>query len=273
MPNTSFGNGAGYVLTSFSANAGVLSNDVAHAMAVAPSGEIFVAGDSNAAGHGQDFAIAAYNADGSVVTSFGTSGGAPDFTGGDDSIASIALQANGDIVAAGFATNSGGVASVAVARFVPTGVLDVRFGTNGELTTTVGGVDDEAASLALDSKGRIVVGGFTAIGSAADGSLSANFLLLRYTDAGKLDRSFGNGGVTTTSFNQPAAITGVLIDPDGTILASGKTTASLTRHQSRRTGRCAVRYTDKGQSDTTFNVTGQAIFSLASAPVTTALQD
>ena len=58
--DTTFGNGAGYVLTSFSSTAGTLSNDVAHALTVGADGTIYVGGSSDAAGHGLDFAIAAF---------------------------------------------------------------------------------------------------------------------------------------------------------------------------------------------------------------------
>ena len=65
--DTTFGNGAGYVLTSFSSIAGTLSNDVAHALAIGPDGTIYLGGSSDANGDGSDFAIAAYTSSGSPV--------------------------------------------------------------------------------------------------------------------------------------------------------------------------------------------------------------
>ena len=113
----------------------------------------------------------------------------------------------GELIAAGSAADpSSGVSSVALAAFLPTGALDAKFGGNGKIAISVGGVDDAASAMAIDGKGNILVGGYSATGSAAAGTLSANFLLLRYTSAGKLDDTFGAHGIVTTSFNQPAAI-------------------------------------------------------------------
>ena len=91
--DTTFGNGTGEALTSFSSTAGVLSNDVAHALAVGPDGTIYVGGSSDTAGHGQDFAIAAYNSGGGLSTAFGGTGKVLlDFLGGNDSIAARRLE-------------------------------------------------------------------------------------------------------------------------------------------------------------------------------------
>ena len=190
-----------------------------------------------------------------------------DFLGGADSIAALALGSNGELIAAGSAINpSSGVSSVALAEFLPSGALDHKVRRKGKNRWPgVGGVDDAASALAIGTKGTFVVGGYTGIGSASAGTLSANFLLLRYTSAGKLDKSFGTRGVVTTSFNQPAAISTVLIDPNGTIVASGKTASSLATLNVSELDLAVARYTARGQLDTTFNGTGLATFSVANA--------
>ena len=259
----SFGNGTGEVLTSFSTSA-ALSNDSANSIVVSPkNGTIYVGGSSNAAGRGLDFAIAAYNGDGSPDTAFGATGTALlDFADGDDVIRNLALQANGDLIAAGSTATASGINQVGVARFLPTGALDPQFASKGKLTTSVNGVDDEATSLAIDSKGRINVGGFSATGSASDGSLSSDFLMIRYTAAGAVDRTFG-GGPVTTSVGQPAAITQLVIQSNGRIVASGKTTASLTNLDQTHLQVAVAWYLSSGKLDTTFNGTGTAIINLA----------
>jgi uncharacterized delta-60 repeat protein len=266
--DTSFGNGTGIVLTSFSSTPGTLSNDTVRSMAIRPNGEIFVAGQSDAGGHGLDFAIAAYNADGSPDMSFGTAGKVIiDFRGGDDSIASIAVQRNDDIVAAGTTVNpANGVTSVALARLLPDGALNVQFGTKGEVITNVRGSIDGASSVAIASNNKIVIAGFSASGSAAAGTLSSDFLLIRYLPNGKLDRIFGVGGIVITSFNQPSAASKVLLQSDGTIIASGKTTASLVNLDPSQLDLAIARYTANGRLDPTFAGTGEAIYSLAGPP-------
>ena len=263
--DTTFGGGTGMAMTSFSSTPGVLSNDLAHAVTVGRDGTIYIGGSSDANGQGLDFAVAAYTPAGTLSTVFATNGKTLlDFNGGADSIASLAMAANGDLVAAGSAGNSStGVTSVALAEFLPSGALDTAFGGSGNVTTSVRGVADAAFSIAIDSKGNIVAGGYSATGSASAGTLSADFLLLRYSAAGKLDNTFGTHGVVITTFHQPAAISSVVPNADGTIVASGKTVASLTNLDPGSLDLAISRYTAKGQPDTTFNGTGQAILSLS----------
>ena len=264
--DTGFGGGTGEVLIRFS-DGSVFSNDVLNAMAVGTDGAIYLGGSSDAGGStGTDFAIAELNADGSVHTAFGSGGTLlQDFDGGDDVINSLALQGNGDIVAAGSAT-IGAAPQIALARFLPSGALDVRFGTRGLVTTSVGDVDDSAASVVIQPKGQIVVGGSTA--TDTDGLFGSNFVVVRYTSAGRIDRSFGKGPVIT-SFSGPSAITQLILQADGDIIASGKTTSDLTDAVSNNLNIAVVRYTARGALDTVFDGTGKTIINLGTGTVTT----
>jgi uncharacterized delta-60 repeat protein len=256
--DTSFGSGTGQVLLSFSTT-GTLSDDVLKSLVVSSTGIIYAGGYSNAAGLGTDFAVAAFNAAGLPDTAFnGTGRETVDFSGGNDGINSLALQTNGSIVAAGFA-GFGSATSVALARFLPTGALDKHFGIKGVVTTNVRGVFDDASSVAIGPRGQIVVGGLSATGSGS--SLSSDFLVARYTSTGKLDRTFASGTVVT-SFGQPTAITRVLVTSTGQIIASGKTTATLTSVVNSQLDVAVARYTATGALDTSFNTTGTAVFSL-----------
>jgi uncharacterized delta-60 repeat protein len=265
-PDTGFGNGSGQELISFSATPGALSSDVLHAMATTPGGLIYLAGQSNAGvGTGLDFAVAELNADGSPVGGFGNNGRALLDLGGNDSINAIVVQSNGELVAAGSTQNSiSGVASIAMVRLTPAGTLDPTFGNKGTVITSVRGVDDEASSLALTSDGKIWLGGTSATGSSADGTLTSDFVVARYTKVGKIDPSFGHGPVIA-SFGQPAALTQILVRPDGELVASGKTTASLSGLNPGALDLALVRYTSTGVPDPTFNGTGKAIVNLAAA--------
>lgn len=265
----SFGGGNGYVQTRFSATVPTTENDFADCIAVNSSGEIFVGGSSNAAGNGQDFAIAAYNPDGTPDSGFGpTSAGTVTlaFTG-DDSIASLVVEPDGDLVAAGSTVNASGISSVALATFLPTGTLDTHFGDKGKVVTSVpGGNDAAASSVALAPGNKLVVGGYAATGSAAAGTLSSDFLILRYSANGTLDHTFNHTGLVTTSFNQPAAVTRILVDPDGSIVATGKTAPSLSALDPANLDAAIARYESNGQPDLSFNSTGQSTFSFAATP-------
>ena len=165
---------------------------------------------------GSEFALARYNADGSLDTSFGdggkvTTGFDPaDVT--DDRVAEIVLQPDGKIVAAGTIYN-GSNYDFALARYDPDGSLDSGFGAGGTVTTALGPNHDFASALALQPDGKIVVGGLSEQLSG-DG-----FALARYNADGSLDMNFGTLGTTLTRPSGWAEA--IVLQPDGRILAGG----------------------------------------------------
>jgi uncharacterized delta-60 repeat protein len=115
--DTSF-HGDGVVITDVGGRA-----DGSHDLRVQSDGKILLVGTSSN-GSNLDFALARYNADGSLDTSFGGDGIVTTaIGGGDDDGLGIALQADGKIVVAGSAQN-GSEWDFAVARYYPNGSLD-----------------------------------------------------------------------------------------------------------------------------------------------------
>jgi uncharacterized delta-60 repeat protein len=112
----------------------------------------------------QAFVLTRYNGNGTIDISFGTRGAAvTTFPGnGFSAIAALAVQSNGDIVAAGVTEVKNPVfgsepSDFALARYTPTGQLDTTFGNNGRVTTAFGtnGANAGAASaLAVQSDGK-----------------------------------------------------------------------------------------------------------------------
>src|SRR5262245_12063781 len=96
-----FGSG-GLVTTDFG------GSDSAQAVAIQSDGKIVAAGSS-----GGDFALARYNADGSLDASFGGGGKVTTDFGGFDAASALAVQPDGRIVAAG----RGGTGDMALARY------------------------------------------------------------------------------------------------------------------------------------------------------------
>jgi uncharacterized delta-60 repeat protein len=267
-PLSTFGSG-GQIAFSFLSSTSS-SHDVLNSIAVAPNGTIYLGGSTDAANTGNtDLAVAALTPAGALLSTFGVNGLARfDVAGGDDVIHSLAVQKNGDILAAGSATVNGNV-EVALARLLTTGKLDPHFGVKGIVTASIGGEYDSASSVAIQPNGDIVLGGITASGSGA--SLTSNFVLQRYTTAGKLDRTFGGGaagaGSVITNFGQPSALTQIVLQANGDIIASGKTTASLTNVAPAALDVAIARYTIAGKLDTSFNDTGMVIVDLSSGVV------
>ena len=115
-------------------------------------------GQADAAGT-VDFALARYNGDGSLDTSFGTGGlVTTDFGGFFDSARAAVLQPDGKIVAMGF-SNSSGTLDFALARYNSDGSLDTSFGL---ITTDFGSGSSEAFGGTLLSNGSIIAVGFDA---------------------------------------------------------------------------------------------------------------
>jgi uncharacterized delta-60 repeat protein len=238
--DTSFGSG-GKVTTSFGG-----SLDIANSVAVQSDGRII------AAGYTQDqsfengrFALARYNGDGSLDTSFGSGGKVTtSFGSGSDNLASgVALQSDGRIVAAGSSRTT--AQRFALARYNGNGNLDTSFGSGGLVTTTFAGSNAGAAGVAVAPDGRIV-----AAGSSDNGS-NSRFAVARYNSNGSLDTSFGNGTVTTAFGSNPQdTAVSVAVQPDGRILAAGSTLNGSTR----RFG--LARYNSNGGLDTLFGAGG-----------------
>ncbi len=212
--DTSFGpNKDGKVTTDFAS-----SYDVAFDVAIQSDGKIVAAG--SAYGTYLDFALARYNADGTLDTSFGPNKDGKittDFASSADDARSVAIQSDGRIVAAGIAFN-GTNYDFALARYNADGTLDTSFGPNkdGKVTTDFASGYYRAFSVGIQSDGRIVVAGNAWNGTNFD------FALARYNPDGNLDTTFGTSGKVTTDFasgNDEAL--SVAIQSDGKIVVVG----------------------------------------------------
>ncbi len=230
--DTSFGSG-GRVTTDF---AGRSDNGVA--VAVQPDGKILVAGAADMAVTQFDFALVRYNADGSLDSTFGAGGKVTtDFNGGLDAASSIALQADGKIVLAGYAT--AGDPHMALARYNANGTLDPTFGTGGKIITDINGTRNFANAVAIQPDGKIVAAGSTL---TIPDSFTM-FALARYNTDGSLDSTFGSSGKVTTQVvsgnGEDDEIFALAIQPDGRILAGGRANFAqdfgLARYQSNGT--------------------------------------
>jgi uncharacterized delta-60 repeat protein len=116
----------------------------------------------------------------------------------------VAVQANGEIVAAGQSAGN---------------VLVERFSTTGAVDGTYVGGSGVARAVAIQPDGKVVIAGSSGSAMFAE----------RLTPALTPDASFGAGGVATALQNQFAVANGVAIAPDGSIVAAGSVGAIDTR--------------------------------------------
>ena len=240
--DTSF-NGTGMVTTVVRSY-----SETGPSVAVQADGKILVAGDSGAPNY--DFAVVRYNTDGSLDTSFnGTGMVTTDLGSGDDHAASVAVQADGNILVAGSRAYD-----FALVRYTNTGALDTTFNGTGIVTTDFGGSFDRGYSVAVQPDGKILVAGESSNGGGND------FGLARYTSTGALDTSFNGTGMVTTDFGgfQDRAFS-VAVQADGKILVAGESSNGI------RVGFGLARYTSTGALDTSFNGTGKVNTGVGSA--------
>jgi uncharacterized delta-60 repeat protein len=165
--DTAFGSG-GRLTTDFNG-----SEDEARAVAIQSDGKIVAAGSSGAF---PEFALARYNPDGSLDSSFGIGGEVTTNVSPipGNGARAVAIDSGGKILAAGSAFTFAGRDDFALVRYTAAGALDSGFGTGGKIITDFSGGNDRANAIALQPDGRIVARGFAADGPVID------FALARY---------------------------------------------------------------------------------------------
>lgn len=220
----------------------------AYAMVVQPDGKVLVGGRIDISASICHFILLRYNIDGKIDLNFGTNGVVETtIHGSEDVINAIALQPDGKIVVAGTSWSNITAYDIAFARYNTNGTLDNTFGNKGIKTIDIRGTDDKINSaLVIQPDGRIVAAGFT------QGEISYDFLLIRLNTNGSLDNSFGTNGIKTTDVADASsdAIRGIVLQPDGKIIAAGSSIMSS------RVSFIAARYSSNGALDVTFGNSG-----------------
>jgi uncharacterized delta-60 repeat protein len=237
--DTSFGTG-GYTATGF-------PKGPAHAQAVAiqSDGKILAAGYEyyatvKGALSTYNFAMARYNANGTLDTTFGNNGEV--VTPGMGTASSIVVQKDGKIL--GF-SNSGygtGGGIITLVRYNTNGTLDTTFGNGGELVTNI----TRYSTQLIQPDGKFVFAWQT---SSKVGNFQ--FEIARLNADGTTDSSFGSGGaVYTNNFSVSTAA----LQADGKIVVSGLEAPSGNFG--------LIRYNADGTLDTTFGTSGNGIVTV-----------
>ena len=253
-----FGN-RGSVVTDFG------MTESASAVAIQPDGKIVVAGGTYPTFPFLGFyALARYNPDGSLDTTFGNSGLVVTTFNSEGAFASaLAIQPDGKILAAGtkyinFTTDESSDTDFAIARYNSDGSLDSAFGSGGEIATDFNQRNDDALAIILQSDGKIV-----AAGDATSLATFVDFALTRYLPDGSLDTAFGASGKVETDFggtNLDQARSATL-QADGKIVVAGTTVSKngLTQQFG------IARYNSNGIQDSTFGKRGLATVNFGSS--------
>ncbi len=151
--DTSF-DGDGIAVTRFDHTSQVNSLGLEH-------GKIVAAGFTrNSAGTASKFALARYNRDGSLDTSFDWDGKVTTQFAGHSEASAVQLLRNGKIVVAGSTVNASTGRDFALARYNENGSLDTTLDADGKRTTDFFGGDDDAFATAITYSDMIVAAGF-----------------------------------------------------------------------------------------------------------------
>ncbi len=222
------------------------SNDAAFSMAQQTDNKLVLAGYSYNGGTSYNFALARYNEDGSLDSSFGTGGIVTTaMSSSDDSSYSVIQQTDGKLVVAGYA-RVGSSYRFALARYNTDGSLDSGFGTGGKVFTAVGGNYAFILSVIQQTDGKLVATGYVHNGSNYD------FGLVRYNTDGTLDTSFGVGGVVLTAVGTSQDYPfSVIQQADGKLVAAGYS------YSGSNNDFALVRYNTDGSLDSSFGTGGK----------------
>jgi uncharacterized delta-60 repeat protein len=192
---------------------------VAWGLALDANGTIVVAGSAGPAFDGPSrVALARYDSSGAKDPSFGVEGEVSIPVGDDVIATSVIIDSTGRIVVAGVRdSGSDDGAEGVLLRLTAAGQLDPSFGTDGVI------VERRGPPLIYGEVASDLAGNVLAFGYENDPTTHSQAVLVRHTDAGMRDPSFGIAG-----FAVPLPLSGLrqvvrslVVQPDGRVLVSG----------------------------------------------------
>jgi uncharacterized delta-60 repeat protein len=200
--DATFGSG-GVVVTAF--GPGI---DRGRAIALQADGKIVVVGDAQLGGT-EAYAVARYESDGTLDTTFGVGGlVTTDTSAGAELLLAVAVQPDGAVLANGI--TQGVEFGMRTLRYENDGDLDPTFGVGGIVPSPFSSFS-EGHSVTLQPDGKILIGGIGA------GSLS----IARLDASGTLDPTFDGDGKATVHLGALSYTYDLAVQPNGSIVAVG----------------------------------------------------
>ena len=203
----------GVILTAFSGASAAASSITINFETDVP--EFVLAGFAVASGANEAFALAAYTADGSLDTRFGTGGLTTTSVGGASARVKKVLLNTDKLMAVGYSGTN-----FALARYnFPNGTLDPGFGRPSFVSTAITNAGASGASaVVVDPQGNRLLGGY----SRNLNNPNDDFALARYTEGSALDPAFDTDGIVTTDFGGSSEyIEALVLHNDGGLVAAG----------------------------------------------------
>lgn len=230
-----FGGGDGWVATPV----GYDFWGYGYSVDVQTNGKIIVGGEADGNDTGttdNDFALARYNANGTIDTTFGfddpldagslrtgwTVQGLEPLP--NEKIVSVWAMDDGTTLAAG-QTQTGLDPHFALARFLSTGFIDASFATSGHTTVpAISNYADLPKDAVMQADGKIVIVGETLWDPGLSGRSDKDFGIARLNADGSMDDTFAGDGTLAVDFNLDHDFgNGVAIDECGRSVVVGST--------------------------------------------------
>jgi uncharacterized delta-60 repeat protein len=211
------------------------------------NGKIVLSGNS-----AQDLIIARFNNNGQVDQTFGTNGiTITDFSDREFGRSSV-IQKDGKIIVAGFKNLSH--PQFCLARYMPNGLLDPSFGSQGKVVTNLSDGDERIYSIALQNDEKIIVGGESGV-RYSDHNYG-NSTILRYNTDGKVDEFFGENGRSISQFQDATSVfQSLLIRSDDNIVALGIN----NQYDVNNSDFVITAFTERGMIDSSFGMLGKVV--------------
>jgi len=198
----------GKIITDYGAGA----NGVAEVQSVKvlPGGKILTVGGRSAEiGLQKSGIIARYFSNGILDSSFGINGILESV---DER--NFEVQDDGKLIFVGYRT-VGSVKNFEVTRYLPDGQLDLDFNGKGYVDTYIDSLGASAGLIAIQPDEKILIAGIVYNEQGSD------FAIVRYTNNGTIDTSFGASGIVVTSFYERNGPSKMALQADGKILVAG----------------------------------------------------
>lgn len=201
------------------------------ALVADPAGGLFVAGTAQPGpGAPRDLLLLHFRPDGTLDRGFGRGGriwtdlararlpdvGRPSAINGSDDVGrALAADGQGRLLMAGSTSGASSTALMLV-RYRPDGDLDRGFGHGGQVVLDLDPTgDDDAYSVAVDPRGRIMLAGES----------GEHFAVTRLLSDGRPDPAFGRGGHVVLA-GRRARAHAIAVQPDGRIVVAGQVRTS-----------------------------------------------
>jgi uncharacterized delta-60 repeat protein len=202
---------------------------------------------------------------GNLDRRFADGGKAIAFVNGAEKAMDATVQPDGKILVVGGAAANGATFDFCVLRYNADGTPDQTFGEAGKKLVSVSQTSDVAYAVALQSDGKILVGGY-----AQQPNQYTDFAVIRLLPNGSLDQTFGAAGMKVFSPSDTTDIvyalaTQTLGGVERIIVGGGAGTANVKF--------CVARLNPDGQLDATFGDGGSGMKLAAAGSTADSMQD